>query len=125
MTLRRYAPLKPSRGTVWPPEVKAHVRSHYAGCLGPLAGMKGECLGQIELDHVRASGGTGMKSKSVAVNAAQLCSWHHRLRTEHGKEWRPRLITVINTLTRDCLSCEAERFLFYGSERTDYPASVA
>jgi len=124
MTLRRYAPLKSSRGTVWPPEVRAHVRSHYAGCLGPLAGMKGECLGQIELDHVRASGGTGMKSKSVAVNAAQLCSWHHRLRTEHGKEYRPRLLTVIATLTRGCERCEAEHFAVYGVPFSD-PAAVA
>lgn len=109
MSLRRYAPLKPSKGTVWPPEVRAHVLSHWAGCFGPLTGMRGECYGSLELDHVRASHGTGMKSASIATNASLLCPQHHRTKTEHGKEWRPRLITVIDTLTRDCPSCDAER----------------
>lgn len=109
MTLRRYQPLQPSRGTTWPPEVRAHVRSHYQGCYGPLAGMKGDCSGQIELDHVRASGAMGRKSASIATNAAPLCSWHHRLKTDNGREWRPRLLSVVAALSRDCPSCDAER----------------
>ena|SRR3990167_1941941 len=108
MTLRRYAPLKASRGTTWPPEVRAHVLEHWAGCYGPLAGMWGECYGALELDHVRASHGIGMKSASVVSNAAALCSQHHRTKTENGREWRPRLLSVIAALSRGCPACEAE-----------------
>ena len=107
--MRRRTPLKSSRGTVWPPEVRAHVRSHYAGCIGPLAGMPGGCDGGIELDHVRASHGVGIKSKSIATNGAPLCGWHHDLKTRDGKTWRPRLLDVIASLTRGCARCEAER----------------
>jgi len=108
VTLRRYTPLAPSRGTTWPLEVRAHVAEHQPLCLGPHAGMPGDCAGRTELDHVRASHGINMKSKSIATNAAQLCSWHHRLKTEHAKTWRPRLLTVIRTLYGDCERCRAE-----------------
>ena len=108
MTLRRYAPLKASRGTLWPPLVREHVATHQPACIGPLAGMLGDCAGSSELDHVRASHGTGMKSDSIATNAARLCSAHHRVRTENGKTWRPRLIAVIPGLFRGCERCEAE-----------------
>lgn len=108
MTLRRYTPMKPSRGTVWPPDVKAHVRIHQSDCIGPLAGMPGECGGQSEDDHIRASGGIGMKSLSIATNDARLCSWHHRLKTNHGKTWRPRLIDINRALSRNCADCEKE-----------------
>lgn len=106
--MRRRTPLHASRGTTWPPEVRAHVRAHYAGCIGPLAGMPGRCDGVLELDHVRASHAVGMKSDSIATNAAPLCGWHHHLKTLHGKEWRPRLLDVLRSLTRGCASCEAE-----------------
>ena len=82
--MRRSSALQPSRGTVWPPEVREHVAEHQRVCLGPLAGMPGECRGAAELDHVRASGGLGMKSASVAVNAAWLCNWHHWLKGQRG-----------------------------------------
>lgn len=107
MTLRRYAPLKASTGTRWPSEVRAHVAEHQHGCIGPLAGMPGDCSGAIELDHVRV-GGMGIKSESIATNAAQLCGWHHKLKTREGRTWRPRLIIVIRSLYRDCERCTAE-----------------
>lgn len=112
----RRTPLRPSRGTVWPPEVKAHIRTHQTGCIGPLAGMLGRCEGGIEDDHIRASHGIGMKSDSIAVNAARLCGIHHRVKTERGKLWRPRLITVVRALYRaaSCEACEAEDQAFYG-----------
>ena len=106
--MRRYAPIAKSRGTVWPTEVRAHVHTHQSKCVGPLAGMPGACDSGDELDHVRASGGIGMKSKSIATNGARLCNWHHRLKTEAGKTWRPRLIDVIHSLIRDCAQCQEE-----------------
>ncbi len=106
--IRRYAPMKQSRGTVWPTEVRAHVATHQPLCIGPLAGMLGDCAGTSELDHVRAAHGTSMKSDSIATNAARLCGVHHRVKTNAGKTWRPRLITVVRALFRGCERCEAE-----------------
>ena len=108
MTLRRYAPIAPSRGTVWPLDVREHVAAHQPWCIGPMAGMPGDCAGSSELDHVRASGGIGLKSASIATNAAQLCSVHHRLKTEAGRTWRPRLLTVIARLAAECAACQRE-----------------
>lgn len=113
-SLRRYTELKPSRGTEWPSSVRAHVATHQRVCLGPLAGMPGTCVGEKELDHVRASGGMGMKSKSIAVNAARLCASHHRLKHDEGKTWRPRLLSVIGALHGDCPECQAENLAEYG-----------
>jgi hypothetical protein len=95
MTLRRYVPLKSSRGTVWPPDVLAQLRERDRLCVGYVIGMPGECFGNLEPDHVRASGGLGMKSRSTLDNAALLCSNHHRVKTEAGREWRPKLIDYI------------------------------
>jgi hypothetical protein len=108
VSLRRYAPIAPSRGTVWPSEVREHIAEHQPPCIGPLAGMPGDCSGSSEDDHVRAGHGTGLKSKSIATNGARLCGWHHRLKTEHGTIWRPRLISIIRALYRDCERCRAE-----------------
>lgn len=100
--IRRYTPLRArtrmrrSRGTVIPPAVRRHVRVRDAGCIGPRIGMPGECFGAIELDHVRASGALGKKSRSTPDNLVSLCSLkHHRLKTERGREWRPRLLDYI------------------------------
>lgn len=95
MSLRRYAPLKASHGTTWPDEVLARLRERDRACVGYVIDMPGECYGALEPDHVRASGGLGMKSRSTLDNGALLCSVHHRYKTEHGREWRPRLIAYI------------------------------
>ena len=101
MTLRRYAPMKPSRGTEWPPEVRAAAYALHHGCLGLRVGMPLPCSGQVELDHIRA-GGTGMKSPSTLANAAPMCSAHHRVKTEAGRLWRPLLIAAVDAaLARD------------------------
>ena len=115
MALRRRTPLRASRGTVWPTDVREHIATHQHGCIGPLAGMPGECMGRAELDHVRPSGGIGMKSDSIAVNGARLCTWHHRLRTDAGKTWRPRVLSVVSLLHAECASCQRESIEFYGA----------
>lgn len=112
--MRRRGAMKASQGTTWPPAVRAHVREHQWGCLGALAGMGGPCIGELELDHVRASGGVGMKSDSIAVNAAHMCLVHHDEKTMNGRIWRPALIDAINRLAYGCESCEAEHLATYG-----------
>lgn len=95
--LRRYAPLAPGRGTTWPDDVRDEIRARDQGCVGPRVGMPGECLrGTEDIDHVRASGAIGMKSRSTVDNGAVLCSPHHRLKTENGRIWRPKLIAWID-----------------------------
>jgi hypothetical protein len=76
--------------------------------------MPGECIGPaIELDHVRV-GGMGMKSKSIATNAARLCARvHHPMKTEHA-EWRQRLLDVIARLHGECAQCQRESIEAYG-----------
>jgi hypothetical protein len=88
--------MKPSRGTVWPPDILAIIRERDPACVGRIVGMPGDCFGGLEPDHVRASGGVGMKSRSTVDNGAMLCSTHHRLKTNEGRTWRPKLIDYIN-----------------------------
>lgn len=95
MTLRRYAPMKQSPGTRWPDDVLKRLRERDRLCVGFVIGMPGDCYGGLEPDHVRASGALGMKSRSTFDNGAMLCSTHHRIKTENGKTWRPRLIEYI------------------------------
>ena len=97
MTLRRYVPLKPSRGTVIPPDVRRAVHERDLGCVGAKLGWPCHVDKRgIELDHVRASGGLGMKSPSTIQNLVRLCGTHHRVKTEAGREWRPKLIEYID-----------------------------
>lgn len=95
MTLRRLTPLKPSRGTLIPARVRLEVEARDRGCVGSRIGMPRECFGRLELDHVRASGGLGLKSPSETWNLVTLCGQHHYEKTIHGREWRPRLIEWI------------------------------
>jgi hypothetical protein len=95
MTLRRYAPMKRSMGTVIPTAMKLEVYDRDQGCVGPRVGMPCDCGGQLEPDHVRASHGTGMKSDTETWNLVALCSMHHRMKTEAGKTWRPVLLDYL------------------------------
>ena len=89
--MRRYAPLKASRGTVIPPAMRLRVYRRDNGCvLGPQG-----CSGANELDHVRASGAMGMKSVTCDCNLVTLCGAHHRYKTEHGREVRPILLDYL------------------------------
>lgn len=102
--LRRYAPIKPSLGTRWDPAVVQQANElHRWRCLGAVVGMPGECAGQLEPDHIRASGAMGMKSRSTLDNCAPMCSEHHRLKTREGRTWRPLLIEAVErALSGDC-----------------------
>ena len=69
--LRRY-PSPRQRGTARPdpvpPSVRAHVRERDRGCVFTRLGIPHPCLGALELDHVRASGGLGLRSRSTPDN---------------------------------------------------------
>lgn len=95
MNLRRFTPLKPSRGTGIPAEVREFVGRRDRRCVGWIVGLPGDCSGSLELDHVRASGGLGLKSRSTSDNLVRLCGQHHRWKTEHGREVRPLLIAYL------------------------------
>ena len=53
------------------------------------------CDGPRDVDHVRASGGLGMKSPTHRTNMVVLCRHHHRAKTEYGKVWRPLLLAYL------------------------------
>lgn len=93
--MRRYGPMRQSIGTVIPLAERRKVNARDQGCIGPLVGMALPCRGGVELDHVRASGGIGMKSPSEASNLVSLCGRHHRIKTEYGRVWRPKFIAYL------------------------------
>lgn len=74
------------------PELYAAVMERDQGCVGPRIGMPRECFGRLELDHIRASGGLGLRSRSTLDNLASLCGGHHYEKTVHGRMWRSALI---------------------------------
>lgn len=97
--------LRPSRGTVIPPEVRNRVLVRDgATCVCDRAGFppeaNRECWGSpVELDHVRASGGIGMKSPSTEENLVCLSAPCHRWKTEHGREARPLLLEYLRAVS--------------------------
>ena len=99
MTLRRYAPMKPSRGTVIPAGLRLDVLLRDLGCVGYRLGWPGPHTSPIELDHVRASGGLGLKSSTTADNLVSLCGDCHRWKTSHGREARPQLVEYLEGLS--------------------------
>ena len=89
-----------------PPKVKRdphqaelnYVRARDRGCVAPVASCevrRGDCAGPLDVDHVRASGGLGMKSPTHRTNMVVLCRHHHRAKTEFGKVWRPLLLAYL------------------------------
>lgn len=98
--MRRYTELRPSAGTTWPPAVRRAIRERDRGCAGPAAGMPGDCHYALEIDHVRASGGLGMKSRSTVDNGVVLCGFHHQEKTRYGREYRPMLLRYIEDRAR-------------------------
>lgn len=77
--------------------------------------MPGACSGGIQNDHLRASGGIGMKSESIAINDARLCGLtHHPMKTMDGATWRTRLLAVIAELHGECADCQRECIATYG-----------
>ena len=80
---------------------KHYVRARDRGCVAPriVVGHDGRslvsCEGPLDVDHVRASGGLGLKSETHRRNMVVLCRWHHRAKTEYGKTWRPLLLAYL------------------------------
>lgn len=97
MTLRTYGPMKKSRGTVIPPTLRIAVLERDRGCVGARF-SETRCAGGLELDHVRASHGIGMKSRTEADNLVALCGSHHREKTNNGRTVRPILLAYLATV---------------------------
>jgi len=78
-----------------PPAVRAHVKARDRICVFARIGIPHECFGRLELDHVRASGGLGLRSRSTPDNLVLLCPWAHHIKTLEGRRWRPVLLAWI------------------------------
>ena len=78
-----------------PTAVREHVRRRDRVCVFTQLGIPHPCRGQLELDHMRASGGIGMKSRSTPDNLVLLCPYAHRLKTLQGRRFRPLLLAWI------------------------------
>ena len=82
---------------------KHYVRARDRGCVARRAAIGAHaydldtpvCDGPLDVDHVRASGGLGMKSPTHRRNMVVLCRHHHRAKTEYGKTWRPLLLAYL------------------------------
>jgi len=100
--MRRYTALKPSRGTTWPEDEARAIKYRDGSCVGRRLGFgPTECYGYpLDIDHVRASHGMGMKSESTRQNGVLLCGAHHRYKTEHGREVRPLLVAYLEGVYR-------------------------
>jgi 5-methylcytosine-specific restriction endonuclease McrA len=103
--LRRY-PTRHRRGGPRPPDpvapgVRAEVRERDRDCVFTRLGILHDCFGQLELDHVRASGGLGLRSRSTTDNLVLLCPVAHRMKTLEGHRWRPVLLAWIERAARD------------------------
>lgn len=91
---------KPKRDTDQERAEKNYVRARDGGCVARVAAqgwwtIDQHCDGPLDVDHVRASGGLGMKSPTHRTNMVVLCRHHHRAKTEYGKVWRPLLIAYL------------------------------
>jgi hypothetical protein len=111
--------MKPSRGTVIPTDMRLRVLQRDAratgGCVG-FGRLPGDCAGGLELDHVRASHGMGMKSETSEGNLVALCGAHHLYKTANGKAARPVLLDYLTTVEHShvellpwCDECSAIR----------------
>lgn len=65
-------------------------------CVGPRVWMPGTCDGRLELDHI-ANLGMALRGPSRPENLVTLCSRHHRMKTEHGRTWRPVLLKWVSS----------------------------
>ena len=81
--------------------MRALVRERDRGCVFTRLAIPHECLGALELDHVRASGGLGLRSRSTPGNLVLLCPAAHRAKTLDGRRWRSVLLAWIETAERD------------------------
>jgi hypothetical protein len=90
---------RPKSERVWvdpiPAKVRAYVRERDGGCVFARLRIAHDCYGPLELDHVRSSGGLGLRSPSTADNLVVLCSSAHFAKTLDGRRWRPVLLEWI------------------------------
>lgn len=99
--MRRYSPLAPSKGTTIPTEMRQRVVARDRGCVG-YGLLPGDCIGGLELDHVRASHGMGMKSETSDSNLVVLCNGHHLWKTTNGKVARALLLDYLERAEGGC-----------------------
>jgi hypothetical protein len=64
-------------------------------CVGRRLWMPGKCNGRLELDHI-ANLGLSLRGPSTMANLVTLCSWHHRIKTDNGRTWRPLLLAYVD-----------------------------
>ena len=101
--LRRYSPLRPSKGTEIPASLRTFVLSRDGyRCVLKALDPAHVCVGGLELDHVRASGALGKKSRTTADNLVTLCAGAHRHKTLHGREMRPVLLAYLERAGNSC-----------------------
>jgi hypothetical protein len=81
---------------------KAYVRRRDQRCAARgFANPLSMCQGPLEVDHVRASGALSKKSVTHRSNMVLLCRWHHKLKTEYGRVWRPLLLAYLERVERE------------------------
>ena len=103
--LRRFTPLRPRNpykpprpADPWPRAERNYIHARDPFCVGRVVGFPTRCWGTRELDHVRASGGLGLKSESSRLNGVYLCSACHKFKTENGRLARPALLAYIEAV---------------------------
>jgi hypothetical protein len=80
------------------PELRYAVMKRDHICVGAKIGMGEACGSQFgsgsnivwELDHVD-NAGLGRRGPSTMDNLVLICGYHHRVKTESSKTWRPKL----------------------------------
>jgi 5-methylcytosine-specific restriction endonuclease McrA len=91
--------MKASHGTTIPHDMRLRVLNRDAAAVGGCVGFAlfpVGCSGPLELDHVRASHGMGMKSVTCDCNLVALCGNCHRYKTAYGRSVRPLLLKYLD-----------------------------
>lgn len=81
--------------TVIPPAMRVRVYTRDQGCVGFRLIPGVDCALGLTLDHVRASGGLGLKSVTCDCNLVSLCVGHHQYKTLNGRAVRPFLLDYL------------------------------
>jgi len=79
--------------------MRAYLKQRDKGCVAATI-LRDDmaCQGALQVDHVRASGGLGMKSPATRDNLVLLCVWHHKAKTDFGRVWRPLLLAYLERM---------------------------
>jgi hypothetical protein len=77
------------------PELYAYLEKRDGRCVMLKIRADHVCDGPTEVDHVRASGGLGLRSRSTADNCVRLCRWAHLQKTDFGRTIRPLLLDYL------------------------------